>query len=174
MGKVVSDLRAALPTASISVYDSNSTDDTAVVARAAGAIVRHESRSGKGNVVRRAFADIDADVYLLIDGDDRYDASRAADLVRLLLRGPYDQVVGIRKHSNVAAYRRGHTFGNRVLTGAAGPLFGREITDMLSGYRAFSRRYVKSFPALAREFEIEGPYPRISQATMAGCLAITW
>ncbi|MEI8413006.1 MULTISPECIES: glycosyltransferase [unclassified Kribbella] len=155
VGKVVAELRAALPSASIYVYDNNSTDETAAVARAAGAIVRHESRKGKGNVVRRAFADVDADVYLLIDGDDTYDASRAADLVRVLLDGPYDHVVGVRKHSNVAAYRPGHTFGNRVLTGAAGTLFGREITDMLSGYRAFSRRYVKSFPALSREFEIE-------------------
>jgi len=155
IAKVVSELRASLPTASIYVYDNNSADETAAEARAAGAIVRHESRRGKGNVVRRAFGDVDADVYVLIDGDDTYDASRAADLVRVLLQGPYDHVVGVRKHSNVAAYRPGHTLGNRVLTGAAGALFGREITDMLSGYRAFSRRYVKSFPALSREFEIE-------------------
>ena len=92
---------------------------------------------------------------MLIDGDDTYEAARAAELVRVLLTGPYDHVVGVRKHSNVAAYRPGHTLGNRVLTGATGMLFGREITDMLSGYRAFSRRYVKSFPALSREFEIE-------------------
>ncbi|GAA1581251.1 glycosyltransferase family 2 protein [Kribbella sancticallisti] len=155
VGKVVSELRAALPSASVYVYDNNSTDRTAAEARAAGAIVRHESRKGKGNVVRRAFADVDADVYLLIDGDDTYDASRAGDLVRLLLDGPYDHVVGARRHSNVAAYRPGHTLGNRVLTSAAATLFGREISDMLSGFRAFSRRYVKSFPALSREFEIE-------------------
>jgi glycosyltransferase involved in cell wall biosynthesis len=155
VGKVVSELRAALPSARIYVYDNNSTDGTAAAARAAGAIVRHESRKGKGSVVRRAFADVDAEVYLLIDGDDTYDATRAADLVKVLLDGPYDHVVGVRRHSNVAAYRPGHTLGNRVLTGAAGALFGREITDMLSGYRAFSRRYVKSFPALSREFEIE-------------------
>ena len=155
VGKVVSELQASLPTAKIYVYDNNSTDNTATIAAAAGAIVRHVARKGKGNVVRRAFADVEADVYLLIDGDDTYEAARAAELVRVLLTGPYDQVIGVRKHSNVAAYRPGHTLGNRVLTGAAGALFGREITDMLSGYRAFSRRYVKSFPALSREFEIE-------------------
>lgn len=153
--KVVSELRDSLPTASIYVYDNNSTDDTAAMAAAAGAIVRHVGRKGKGNVVRRAFADVEADVYVLIDGDDTYEAARASELVRVLLSGPYDHVVGVRKHSNDAAYRPGHTLGNRMLTGAVGALFGREITDMLSGYRAFSRRYVKSFPALAQEFEIE-------------------
>ncbi|GAA0587746.1 glycosyltransferase [Kribbella sandramycini] len=155
VAKVVTELRAALPTAAIYVYDNNSTDDTAARAAAAGAVVRHVAAKGKGNVVRRAFADIEADVYLLIDGDDTYEAARAADLVKVLLDGPYDHVVGVRKHEAAAAYRPGHTFGNRVLTGTTGALFGREITDMLSGYRAFSRRYVKSFPALSREFEIE-------------------
>jgi glycosyltransferase involved in cell wall biosynthesis len=155
IGTVVSELRESLPSASIYVYDNNSTDGTAAVALAAGAIVRHEARKGKGNVVRRAFADVEADVYLIIDGDDTYDASRAADLVRLLLSGPYDHVVGVRTHSSAEAYRPGHAFGNKLLTGTAGALFGREITDMLSGYRAFSRRYIKSFPALSREFEIE-------------------
>ncbi|GAA1120521.1 glycosyltransferase family 2 protein [Kribbella jejuensis] len=153
--KVVTELRDSLPTARIYVYDNNSTDGTAAIAAAAGATVRHVARQGKGNVVRRAFADVEADVYLLIDGDDTYDASQAPELVRVLLAGPYDHVVGVRRHSNVAAYRPGHTLGNRMLTSAAGALFGREITDMLSGYRAFSRRYVKSFPALAQEFEIE-------------------
>lgn len=153
--KVVSELRESLPTATIYVYDNNSSDDTAAIAADAGAVVRHVARKGKGNVIRRAFADVEADVYVLIDGDDTYEAARASELVRVLLTGPYDHVVGVRKHSNVAAYRPGHTFGNRVLTGAAGALFGREITDMLSGYRAFSRRYVKSFPALSQEFEIE-------------------
>ncbi|GAA1592702.1 glycosyltransferase family 2 protein [Kribbella hippodromi] len=155
VGKVVRELRESLPTAMIYVYDNNSTDDTAAIATAAGAVVRHVAQKGKGNVVRRAFADVEADVYLLIDGDDTYEAARAADLVEALLKGPYDHVVGVRRHSNEAAYRPGHTFGNRMLTGAVGALFGREITDMLSGYRAFSRRYVKSFPALSREFEIE-------------------
>ncbi|GAA2823142.1 glycosyltransferase [Kribbella solani] len=155
VGKVVHELRESLPTAMIYVYDNNSTDNTAAIATTAGAIVRHVAQKGKGNVVRRAFADVEADVYLLIDGDDTYEAARAAVLVEALLAGPYDHVVGVRKHSNVAAYRPGHTFGNRMLTGAVGALFGREITDMLSGFRAFSRRYVKSFPALSREFEIE-------------------
>ena len=153
--KVVTELRDSLPAAHIYVYDNNSTDDTAAIAAAAGATVRHVARRGKGNVVRRAFADIEAEVYLLIDGDDTYDAARAADLVNALLAGPYDQVVGVRRHSDAAAYRPGHTLGNRMLTAAVGALFGRDITDMLSGYRAFSRRYVKSFPALAQEFEVE-------------------
>ncbi|MEV6266774.1 glycosyltransferase [Kribbella sp. NPDC051936] len=153
--KVVTELRDSLPAAQIYVYDNNSSDDTAAIAAAAGATVRHVARRGKGNVVRRAFADIEAEVYLLIDGDDTYEAARAADLVNALLAGPYDQVVGVRRHSDAAAYRPGHTLGNRVLTAAVGALFGRDITDMLSGYRAFSRRYVKSFPALAQEFEIE-------------------
>ena len=153
--KVVTELRDSLPAAQIYVYDNNSTDDTAAIAAAAGATVRHVARRGKGNVVRRAFADIEAEVYLLIDGDDTYEAARAADLVNALLAGPYDQVIGVRRHSDAAAYRPGHTLGNRVLTAAVGALFGRDITDMLSGYRAFSRRYVKSFPALAQEFEIE-------------------
>jgi glycosyltransferase involved in cell wall biosynthesis len=153
--KVVTELQASLPTATIYVYDNNSTDDTAAIAADAGAVVRHVTRKGKGNVIRRAFADVEADVFVIIDGDDTYEAARASELVRTLLTGPYDHVVGVRKHSNTAAYRPGHTFGNRVLTGAAGSLFGREITDMLSGYRAFSRRYVKSFPALSQEFEIE-------------------
>jgi glycosyltransferase involved in cell wall biosynthesis len=153
--KVVTELRDSLPSAHIYVYDNNSTDDTAAIAADAGATVRQVARKGKGNVVRRAFADVEADVYLLIDGDDTYDATRAADLVNVLLAGPYDQVVGVRRHSNEAAYRPGHMFGNRMLTAAVGTLFGRDITDMLSGYRAFSRRYVKSFPALAQEFEVE-------------------
>jgi glycosyltransferase involved in cell wall biosynthesis len=153
--KVVTELRDSLPMAHIYVYDNNSTDDTAAIAADAGAIVRHVARKGKGNVIRRAFADIEAEVYVLIDGDDTYDAARASDLVQVLLAGPYDHVVGVRRHSTKAAYRVGHAVGNRMLTGAVGTLFGRDITDMLSGYRAFSRRYVKSFPALAQEFEIE-------------------
>lgn len=155
IGTVVADLRAALPEARIYVYDNNSTDATAAKAAAAGAIVRRETRKGKGNVVRRAFADLDADVYLLIDGDDTYDAAAAPDLVRTLIEGPYDHVVGVRTQTTETAYRPGHAFGNRLLTGTAGSIFGRQITDMLSGYRAFSRRYVKSFPASSHEFEIE-------------------
>ena len=155
VGKVVRDLRAALPEAVVYVYDNASTDRTVEVARAAGAIVREETRKGKGNVIRRAFADVDADALLIIDGDDTYDASRARDLVDLLFEGPYDQVVGARRVTDDGAYRAGHAVGNKVLTGAVRSLFGNDVTDMLSGYRVFSRRFVKSFPALAREFETE-------------------
>ncbi|MEU7718370.1 glycosyltransferase family 2 protein [Streptomyces tibetensis] len=155
VGKVVRDLCAALPEAVVYVYDNASTDRTAEVARAAGAIVRQETRKGKGNVIRRAFADVDADALLIIDGDDTYDASRARELVDLLFEGPYDQVVGARRVSVDGAYRAGHAVGNKLLTGAVRSLFGNDVTDMLSGYRVFSRRFVKSFPALAREFETE-------------------
>ncbi|MEG8281188.1 glycosyltransferase family 2 protein [Streptomyces sp. AHA2] len=155
VAKVVRDLRATLPEAVIYVYDNASTDRTVEVARAAGAVVREEPRKGKGNVIRRAFADVDADALLIIDGDDTYDASRARDLVDLLFEGPYDQVVGARRVTVDGAYRAGHAVGNKVLTGAVRSLFGNDVTDMLSGYRVFSRRFVKSFPALAREFETE-------------------
>ncbi|MGW1956945.1 glycosyltransferase family 2 protein [Streptomyces sp. NPDC001920] len=155
VGKVVRSLRAALPEADIYVYDNASTDRTVEAAREAGAIVREEPRKGKGNVIRRAFADVDADVLLIIDGDDTYDASRARDMVDLLFEGPYDQVVGARRETVSTAYRTGHATGNRLLTGAVRFLFGNDVTDMLSGYRVFSRRFVKSFPALAREFETE-------------------
>ncbi|WP_338894444.1 glycosyltransferase family 2 protein [Streptomyces sp. TG1A-60] len=155
VGKVVRDLRAALPEADIYVYDNVSTDRTVEVAREAGAIVREEPRKGKGNVIRRAFADVDADALLIVDGDDTYDASRARDMVDLLFEGPYDQVVGARRETVSAAYRAGHAIGNKLLTGAVRSLFGNDVTDMLSGYRVFSRRFVKSFPALAREFETE-------------------
>lgn len=155
VGKVVRDLRAALPEADIYVYDNASTDRTVEAAREAGAIVREEPRKGKGNVIRRAFADVDADALLIIDGDDTYDASRARDMVDLLFEGPYDQVVGARHETVGAAYRTGHATGNKLLTGAVRALFGNDVTDMLSGYRVFSRRFVKSFPALAREFETE-------------------
>ncbi|MGX1562754.1 glycosyltransferase family 2 protein [Streptomyces sp. NPDC055506] len=155
IGKVVRDLRAALPEAVVYVYDNASTDRTVEIARGAGAIVREEPRKGKGNVIRRAFADVDADALLLIDGDDTYDATRARDLVDLLFEGPYDQVVGARRVTVDGAYRAGHAVGNKVLTGTVRSLFGNDVTDMLSGYRVFSRRFVKSFPALAREFETE-------------------
>ncbi|MFF3329730.1 glycosyltransferase family 2 protein [Streptomyces sp. NPDC002888] len=155
VGKVVCDLRAALPEAGIYVYDNASTDRTVEVAREAGAIVRQEPRKGKGNVIRRAFADIDADALLLIDGDDTYDASRAREMVDLLFEGPYDQVVGARRETVSGAYRAGHAVGNKLLTGAVRSLFGNDVTDMLSGYRVLSRRFVKSFPALSREFETE-------------------
>ncbi|KUM69400.1 glycosyltransferase family 2 protein [Streptomyces curacoi] len=155
VGKVVRDLRSALPEADIYVYDNASTDRTVEVAREAGAIIRQEPHKGKGNVIRRAFADVDADALLIIDGDDTYDASRARDMVDLLFEGPYDQVVGARHETADGAYRAGHAVGNKVLSGAVRCLFGKEVTDMLSGYRVFSRRFVKSFPALSRQFETE-------------------
>ncbi|MGP3983261.1 glycosyltransferase family 2 protein [Streptomyces sp. KR80] len=155
VGNVVRDLREALPDADIYVYDNASTDRTVEVAREAGAIIREEPRKGKGNVIRRAFADIDADALLIIDGDDTYDASRAREMVDLLFEGPYDQVVGARHETVDGAYRAGHAVGNKLLTGAVRSLFGNDVTDMLSGYRVFSRRFVKSFPALSRQFETE-------------------
>ena len=137
---VVDDLRTALPGADIYVYDNNSSDRTSEVAAAAGAIVRHETRRGKGNVVRRAFADIDADVYLLIDGDDTYDASAARIMVDELLVGPHDHILGVRRQPEGAesAYRPGHEEGNRAFNRLVGWLFGEPVTDMLSGYRVFS------------------------------------
>jgi len=146
---------AALPSAAIYVYDNNSSDDTAERARAAGAIVRREPMQGKGNVVRRMFADIDADVYVLTDGDATYDPSVAPQMIERLRAENLDMFVGRRVHEHEAAYRRGHVIGNRLLTGFLALLFGRRFTDILSGYRVFSRRFVKSFPSLSRGFEIE-------------------
>jgi glycosyltransferase involved in cell wall biosynthesis len=153
--KVVADFRAALPEAVIYVYDNNSQDRTAEVARAAGAVVRRETLQGKGNVIRRSFADVDADIYVLVDGDDTYDAAAAPELVALLRREGLDMVNGARVTQIEAAYRPGHRLGNRVLTGMVRTVFGDRISDMLSGYRVFSRRFVKSFPALAGGFETE-------------------
>lgn len=153
--KVVRDFAAALPGATIYVYDNNSTDATAAVAGAAGAEVRRELRRGKGNVVRRMFQDIEADIYVMVDGDDTYDASVAPQLVDRLVADNLDMVVGKRVESHQAAYRAGHRLGNRVLTGLVSRLFAAQIDDMLSGYRVFSRRFVKSFPSFSREFEIE-------------------
>jgi glycosyltransferase involved in cell wall biosynthesis len=155
VGKVIGDLQSALPTAKIYVYDNRSTDRTVEVARTAGAVVRREENKGKGNVVRRAFSDIEADVYVLIDGDDTYDAFAAPQMIETLLDGPYDHVLGIRRETTSTSYRRGHALGNRGFNLLVGRLFGRPVTDMLSGYRVFSRRFVKSFPAVSREFEIE-------------------
>ena len=155
IGKVVTELRAALPGATVYVYDNNSKDRTREVAAAAGAVVRGETRAGKGNVVRRMFQDIEADVYVMVDGDDTYDASIAPMLVGRLVDENLDMVVGKRVETHVAAYRPGHRLGNRVLTGLVRRLFGSHIDDMLSGYRVFSRRFVKSFPTSSREFEIE-------------------
>ncbi len=155
IGKVVADFRAALPSATIYVYDNNSTDRTTEVAAAAGAEVRRETRRGKGNVVRRMFQDVEADVYVMVDGDDTYDASRAPELVERLIADNLDMVVGRRVETHQAAYRAGHRLGNAVLTGLVRWLFAANIDDMLSGYRVFSRRFVKSFPSFSREFEIE-------------------
>ncbi|WP_046113037.1 glycosyltransferase [Aquincola tertiaricarbonis] len=155
IGQVVKDFQAALPQAAIYVYDNNSSDRTAEVAREAGAAVRVERRQGKGNVVRRMFADIEADVYLLVDGDATYDAASGPKMVHTLVAERFDMVVGCRTHTQTEAYRPGHVFGNAMLTGVVAKLFGRSFTDILSGYRAFSRRFVKSFPALSKGFETE-------------------
>jgi glycosyltransferase involved in cell wall biosynthesis len=157
VGKVVQDLRAAVPTMEIYVYDNGSTDATQERAREAGAIVRVEPDKGKGNVVRRAFGDLEADVYLLIDGDDTYDAAASRAMIQTLLDGPYDHVLGVRTLGDEAAdaYRPGHERGNRILNKIVGWSFGTNVGDMLSGFRVFSRRFVKSFPAVSREFEIE-------------------
>jgi glycosyltransferase involved in cell wall biosynthesis len=155
IAKVVADFRASLPHARIYVYDNNSTDNTIAVARDSGAIVRTEPLQGKGNVVRRMFADIEADIYVLADGDDTYDASVAPAMVRLLLEQHLDMVSGARIDQEADAYRRGHRLGNAVLTGMVRWVFGNRISDLLSGYRVFSRRFVKSFPALAAGFETE-------------------
>jgi len=155
IGKVVAGFRAALPRATIYVYDNNSRDGTAAAARAAGAVVRTEPLQGKGNVVRRMFADIEADIYVLVDGDDTYDAAAAPAMIRLLIENRLDMVNGARVTEIEAAYRPGHRFGNAVLTGIVGWIFGNRVSDMLSGYRVFSRRFVKSFPALAGGFETE-------------------
>jgi len=153
--KVVEDFRAALPTATIFVYDNNSSDGTVERARSAGAVVRVERLQGKGNVVRRMFADVEADVYVLVDGDDTYSAASAPQMIDKLVEESLDMVSAVRIESSVAAYRHGHRFGNMVLTGFVAWIFGSRSSDMLSGYRIFSRRFVKSFPALATGFEIE-------------------
>lgn len=155
IAQVIADLRAAVPEMTIYVYDNNSSDDTAHVAAEAGAIVRHESRKGKGNVVRRAFADVDADIYVLIDGDDTYATADLPTMIAELQSGPYDHILGVRRQTTTTAYRPGHELGNRGFNWFVGSVFNSPVSDMLSGYRVFSRRFVKSFPALSREFEIE-------------------
>ncbi|MDB5672412.1 MAG: glycosyltransferase, partial [Alphaproteobacteria bacterium] len=155
IAQTVASFRAALPAASIYVYDNNSSDRTVEVAGAAGAIVRSERMQGKGHVVRRMFADIEADIYVMADGDATYDASAAPEMVGRLLEERLDMVVGARKSEIEEAYRRGHRLGNQLFTGILANLFGRTFTDIFSGYRIFSRRFVKSFPALARGFETE-------------------
>jgi glycosyltransferase involved in cell wall biosynthesis len=155
IGKVVADFRAALPDAGIYVYDNNSSDRTVEVAARAGAFTRRESHQGKGHVVRRMFTDIDADIYVLVDGDATYDAPSAPAMIEMLIRDRLDMVCAIRVDREEAAYRPGHRAGNRLLTGFVSHVFGQSFTDMLSGYRVFSRRFVKSFPALSGGFEIE-------------------
>jgi len=155
IGQTIAGFRASLPDARIFVYDNNSSDRTREIAAAAGAIVRSERMQGKGHVVRRMFADVEADVYVMADGDATYDAAAAPDLVRRLIDERLDMVVGARRSEIEAAYRRGHRLGNRVLTSILARLFGRTFSDILSGYRVFSRRFVKSFPALSRGFETE-------------------
>ena len=155
IAKVVGDFRRVLPNATIHVFDNNSVDGTADRALEAGAQVRAVRLQGKGHVVRRLFADVEADVYLLVDGDDTYHADSADQLVQLVWRQGHDMAVAVREATVEAAYRVGHVFGNRLLTGFLAWLFGRPCRDVLSGYRAFSRRFVKSFPVLSAGFEIE-------------------
>ncbi len=155
IAKVIADFRAALPEAEIYVYDNNSKDRTIEVAKQAGAIVRREPLQGKGNVVRRMFADIEADIYVLVDGDATYDAASAPLMINKLIENNLDMVNGARVTNIEAAYRPGHRFGNWLLTSMVAWIFGNRFKDMLSGYRIFSRRYVKSFPALAAGFETE-------------------
>jgi glycosyltransferase involved in cell wall biosynthesis len=152
---VVADFRKVLPAATIYVYDNNSKDRTIAVARAAGAEVRSETHQGKGHVVRRMFADVDADVYVLVDGDATYDAPSAPAMVEKLVTEHLDMVVGLRVDQSVAAYRPGHRTGNWMLTTFLASVFGQAFKDILSGYRVFSRRFVKSFPVLSDGFEIE-------------------
>ncbi len=155
IGAVVRDFRAALPSATVYVYDNNSTDDTIPLAAAAGAVVRQETLQGKGHVVRRMFADVDADIYVLVDGDDTYAAEAAPRMVDLLIARRLDMVSAARVDAVAAAYRPGHRLGNVLLTGLVRRAFGAGIGDMLSGYRVLSRRFVKSFPALSAGFETE-------------------
>jgi glycosyltransferase involved in cell wall biosynthesis len=155
IAKVVADFRAALPNAAVYVYDNNSTDGTVAAAAKAGAVVRRESHQGKGYVVRRMFNDVEADIYVLVDGDATYDAPSAPAMIDKLIRERLDMVVGSRVDREEAAYRRGHRAGNLMLTGFVAHIFGRAFTDILSGYRVFSRRFVKSFPILSGGFEIE-------------------
>jgi glycosyltransferase involved in cell wall biosynthesis len=155
IGRVVADFRAALPNAVVYVYDNNSRDLTVQIAAAAAAVVRREPLQGKGNVVRRMFADVEADAYVLVDGDDTYHAGSAPALVELLFTDQLDMVNAARLSQGEAAYRRGHVFGNWLLTTLVASVFGNRTSDMLSSYRVFSRRFVKSFPALAGGFEIE-------------------
>ena len=155
IGATVAGFRAALPDATIYVYDNNSRDRTREIAAEAGAVVRTERLQGKGHVVMRMFADVDADVYVMADGDLTYDPKAAPAMVDMLLAEELDMVVGTRRHQEKDAYRGGHVLGNKIFTGLLAGLFGRSFSDIFSGYRVFSRRFVKSFPVLSSGFEIE-------------------
>ena len=151
----VKGFKKALPTATVYVYDNNSSDRTREIAAKAGAVVRSERQQGKGHVVRRMFADVDADVYVMADGDLTYDSTAAPAMVDLLIAEQLDMVVGTRRHEEKEAFRGGHVIGNKLFTGLLAGLFGRSFTDIFTGYRVFSRRFVKSFPVLSSGFEIE-------------------
>jgi glycosyltransferase involved in cell wall biosynthesis len=155
IAETIAGFRAALPGAVIYVYDNNSSDRTVEIARGAGAVVRGERQQGKGHVVRRMFADVDADIYVMADGDLTYDPQAAPAMVAMLVDEQLDMVVGTRQHDAADAYRGGHVLGNRIFTGLLSGLFGRSFSDIFSGYRIFSRRFVKSFPVLSAGFEIE-------------------
>jgi glycosyltransferase involved in cell wall biosynthesis len=155
IAETVKGFRSSLPGATVYVYDNNSCDRTRTIAKKAGAVVRSERQQGKGHVVRRMFADIDADLYVMADGDLTYDPKAAPEMVKMLLGEQLDMVVGTRKHEAKQAYRGGHVIGNRVFTGLLAGLFGRSFNDIFSGYRVFSRRFVKCFPVLSSGFEIE-------------------
>ncbi len=155
IAKVVKDFKKSLPGCKVYVYDNNSTDDTITIAKKAGAIVGAELRAGKGNVIRRMFSQIEADIYVMVDGDDTYDAKQAPELIKTLKNEAADMVVAARVGASEKHERAGHAFGNRIFNVIYNLLFGREFSDIFSGYRAFSRRFVKSFPALSAGFEIE-------------------
>lgn len=173
IAQVVRDFRKALPESVIFVYDNNSRDDTATVAKEAGAIVRRESRQGKGYVISRAFADVEADIYLMVDGDGTYDASAAPAMVRCLVENQLDMVVGTRQDNRAdRVYPQGHRFGNRMLTMAINVLFQNNLSDVLSGYRVFSRRFIKTFPTLAKGFEIEVKLTIYALEMQLGCAEV--
>ncbi len=155
IGRTVKGFRDSLPEATVYVYDNNSTDNSIAIAKASGAVVRHVTRQGKGFVVQRMFADIEADIYVMVDGDATYDASSSRAMIASLIEGDLDMVVAKRIHNESGAYRKGHVFGNLFFSWAVQAIFGKAFTDILSGYRVFSRRFVKSYDCFSTGFEIE-------------------